>query len=1336
MPIADEYRRALQANLMRVFSLSELHAIAREVHLEWATLPGSDSKDLEAVTSALIDACEREGCLPALLASAQRARPDDPNLAQLSAQQQGGVRFEDNADVNGIIVGGNVYGNIYFYGVASEAAFRKPRPVVATNNRSKPSCPYPGMLPFRPQDTRFFYGREKLIEEMVLRLRGQSFLLVIGPSGSGKSSLVYAGLLPQLAVSEYWEPGFWHMVTMRPGAQPMSSLAEALRGDPKQPADTLRALLTTQAPAQRLLLVVDQFEEVFTQVLQGETGSDALQARRERQTEFITALKQLRDLDMCTVVLTMRANFYPDLLDSELWPLGEEERQEITPLKGEELRDAIKQPAASVGVEVEDGLVERLLADAADQRGILPLLQETLLLLWKRMERRTLTLASYEELGSGGRSGLAEALAIKADATMSRLAPDQRTLARRIFLRLIQFGEGRPDTRRQQTLPALRSMGDDPALFDQTLAKLTNDRLLTMSGEEKDAEKKVDLAHEALIRDWPTLRKWIKRRRDEERIRRRLEYEAAEWVRLGRGAGGLLDVTQLPEAERWLAGEYAQDLGYSKDLIELIKASKAAVKQAEQDKLAQIRIKARNKVLAKGLIILGGLIILLFAAFLTAANLGTVAYQQGVIVRAQALAANAVAQLDVDPERSLLLAMEAVTTSRRMNGEVVPQVHEALDQAVARSRVRSRWRAHHDDVTTVAYSPDGKYIVTGSKDHSVSIWEASTGELVTTLKGEQGHTELVTSVAFSPKGNLLITASEDNTVKIWGTTNWHPVSDTLKLSEKRNQALDAASSPDERFIVVATREGKAQIWDTVEKRWVHTLDHKERVTSASFSPDGQHVLTASWDETVRVWDVITGTTSHVFKGHTGRVTHARYSPDGTSIVSASEDGTARIWDANQDEEEDIDANQGEEKVILRGHNDWVNDARYSPDGRSIVTASRDRTAKVWDATSGEERFTLRGHTDVVTSAMYSPDGRTIVTVSQDQTVRVWDANDQLAWVLRAVYNDKGSLILTANSDNTAKVWDAVTVTLQPVITITGHTGLLYSALFSPDQKHIVTASADGTAKVWDIDALPAGTVITQPMMTLTHTGTVRSAAYSPKGEYIVTASPDNKDDIDNVIIWDAIHGQPLITFTHKYDLTSATFSPDGKRIIATSQGKVAVIWDVITPQEASIPAPEPVITLTEHTDNVYDAAFSPDGTRIVTSSSDRTAAIWDARDGTLIRILRGHENVVRRAAYSTDGRFIITASWDNTAKIWDAETGQLRLTLRGHRNWVMSAAFSPDGKNIVTSSADGTIYQRPIDIDELLALAEKRVTRQLTVDEKSTYLSQSCTLSILGICLP
>ncbi len=434
-----------------------------------------------------------------------------------------------------------------------------------------PPCPYPGMAPFSESDSARFFGRDVEVSIILEQLRLHSFLAVIGPSGSGKSSLVFAGLIPALRKSSLFGPGTWLVRSFRPGRAPLSALAAVLDGDPADPAHAVAQLLATQPDARRLLLVIDQFEELFTLA-----GPDV--------ESFQQALRHLAETPDCFVVLTVRADFYPDLMLTSLWPEVQAHRFEVLPLSGDGLRQAIVRPAEDVGVFVETALVERLVADAGREPGVLPFVQETLLLLWERVERRFLPLRAYEALvlprqayGGHPLTGLQVAMARRADAALAALTPEQQLIARRIFLRLVQFGEGRADTRRQQRVSALRAEGEEAGAFEHTLEHLARSRLLTFGGEEEAGDASVDIAHEALIEGWPVLREWIDTCWATEVTRRHLEARAEQWVRRHRSSG-MLDRAELSEADVWLAESASLALGIDPLLTEFLAASRAALR--------------------------------------------------------------------------------------------------------------------------------------------------------------------------------------------------------------------------------------------------------------------------------------------------------------------------------------------------------------------------------------------------------------------------------------------------------------------------------------------------------------------------------------------------------------------------------------------------------------------------------------------------------------------------------------------------------------------------------------------------------------------------------------
>lgn len=418
---------------------------------------------------------------------------------------------------------------------------------------AKRPCPYPGMAPFKDSDRPYYFGRSAEIAECLARLRLHPFLALIGSSGSGKSSLLAAGLVPALreaAVAAREALTIW---TIRPGTTPIASFDETVR---------LESAGTSQ------LLIVDQFEEIFS-------------APRAQALQCMHRLQVLISSKTCSVVIAMRADFYPDLMASPLWSEVRQHRVELTPLDADGLRQAITGPARRLAVQFDQELVERLIVEAADEPGSLPLVQETLVVLWERLDRKFLPLRAYLDLTTVGTGesdirGSVVKLAIsrRADAAMAALSQSEQVIAQRIFLRLIQFGEGRANTRRQQLVSELRVHEESVALFEQTLAHLGRHRLLTLSGDETAAERKVDLAHEALIVGWPRLHRWIAELQQGEQERRSLEQRATQWVDAGGTADALLTSAEQDRAEKFLCSRAAQILGYSTRLSELTVASR------------------------------------------------------------------------------------------------------------------------------------------------------------------------------------------------------------------------------------------------------------------------------------------------------------------------------------------------------------------------------------------------------------------------------------------------------------------------------------------------------------------------------------------------------------------------------------------------------------------------------------------------------------------------------------------------------------------------------------------------------------------------------------------
>jgi WD40 repeat protein len=1204
-------------------------------------------------------------------------------------------------------------------------------------------CPYPGMRPFTEHEASRFFGRDQEIDDLIGRLDGgEREIYVIGPSGSGKSSLVQAGLLHVLDAGSSRLARSFVVRTMRPGERPTERLARALEGDLAIPAVTLADLVARHPPAARVLVFIDQIEELFT-----------LADVDERQ-RFISTLRALRAATRCYLLLALRADFFGALMDSELWPdlAGRISRLEVAPLQGATLARAITAPAISLGVHLETRLCDRLVADAAAEPGALPHVQETLRLLWDRRRQRLLGFAEYEALGGGGR-GLGVALARRADATIRTLTVAQQTIARRVLLRLVSFGEGRADTRRQQPIEALRSAADSDAEFSRVLQQLVDDRLVTLDGSDVAGQGLADLSHEALITAWSALQEWIAGRRADEQQRRRLEAKVGEWIGRGRGTASLLDSVELSEAVHWIQSDVARELGYVAELPALVAAS-----QRELDKVERQRRRRTVRAVA------------VLAAFSVVASiLGLVAWRQrqqahrllgmnyleqgralqlgGHPMQALPYFVAARAEAAEDPELRMLFAQASrnlplatfVGHGLFASGSIFsPDGTRVVDTSSQDNMVRVWDTATGKPVTppleyqdvvftvlpveyqdavltvTAAFSPDGMRVITGGEDKAARVWDASTGRALTPPLNHDGS---VNVVAFSLDGTRVVTVS-GKTVRVWDASTGKPVSPPLEHQGTVNSAslspdgtrvvtasdemawvwdastgkpvspqlqhhglvYTAVFSRDGTRVVTASGDKTARVWDAAMGNAVTpSLQHRDSVHVAAFSPDGMRVITASWDKTARVWDASTGTPVSPPLVHHGQVNAAVFSPDGTHVVTASWDKTARVWDAST----------GMPVSSPLEHQGAVLTAAFSPDGSRVITGSRDKMERVWDASAGTPATPSLEHQDSVHVAAFSRDGTRVVTASKDKTARVWDALTGMPVtpplehqdvVSTAAFSPDGTRVVTASWDKTARVWDASTGA--PVSPPLVHHGQVNAAAFSPDGTRVVTASWDKTARVWDAST---GAPVSPPLV---HLGQVNVAAFSPDGTRVVTASLDG-----TARVWDASTGRPVSPLLeHQGAVLTAAFSPDGTRVVTASWDKTARVWDASTGAPVSPPL--------EHQDQVTTAAFNPDGTRIVTASRDKTARVWDASTGKPVSPPLEHPSPVRGVVFSPDSARVVTASEDNAARVWDATTGNpVTPPLEHPGGNVRSAVFSPDGQRVVTASDDSTARFWTLSID-------------------------------------
>ncbi|MCC3773684.1 helix-turn-helix domain-containing protein [Streptomyces sp. UNOB3_S3] len=1099
--------------------------------------------------------------------------------------------------------------------------------------RSEDTCPYQGLSSFGPESARWFFGRDEatadVVAQLTERLRRPGPLMVVAPSGAGKSSLLRAGLLPALAggVLPVEDSRAWPVALLTPGEQPVEELLDqvarvtggsrrllgkALREGPGTFAEAVRAAMVSARP-NALVLLVDQFEETFT-LCHDEDGRGtfvaallALAGGREQTGEGLpTAL----------VVLGVRADFYDRCLAYPgLAASLRHGHATVGPMNDAQLRDAITGPAGEAGLEVEAGLVEVMLRDvgltpgtspeaAPPGAGVLPLLSHALLGTWQCRENATLTVAGYQRTG-----GISGAVAATAERAYGSLPPGQRPVARDILLRLVHVGEDKETGRRVRRASLLEGGAPEREAAEAVLEAFTRARLVTVDAEH------VEPAHEVLLRVWPRMRRWLDDDRAGLRARQLLMETAAEWEREDRDTSLLYRGNRLASVREWLADtRHTAALGpLARAFLEASTGLEAAERQAERRRVRRLR------QLAVGL---ATLLVLSLIAGGIAVQQSRTARQQRHIAASRELAARADVVAAERPEAAMLLALGGYR--RAPSAEARGSLLSAYAQYGARE-----FTGHTGRASAVAFSPDGRTLATASGDHSVKLWDASTREVLATLSG---HTDHVEGLAFAPDGRTLATASFDGSVKLWDVAARRPVA-TL-------------------------------------------LGHRGEAGPVAFSPDGRTLATAGADRTVRLWDVAGRRQLAALTGHTDTVFALAFSPDGRTVASAGADRTARLWDVAT----------RRTRAVLTGHTDMLMGLAFAPDGRTLATAGYDNSVRLWDVATRRQTAVLSGLTKAASGVAFSPDGRTLATTGYDRTVRLWDVTDmthprQTAALDTGAGDDVGTAVAFSPDGRTlagtnsgvafADLWDVSTH--ERIGTLSGAPVPGTVTRFSPDGRTLATADADGRVRLRDARSLRTTATLT------VGTAAVRGLAFAPDGRRLATA-----DDAGAVRLWDLATGRPTATLTGHTDAVQAVaYSPDGRTLATAGADATARLWDVATHRQIAV--------LTGHTRLVADVAFSPDGRTLATASHDDTARLWDTGTHRARATLTGHTSAVGAVAFSPDGRTLATASKDRTARLWDLATHRQTGTLTGHTNGVNGAAFAPDGRTLATTGADRTI---------------------------------------------
>jgi WD40 repeat protein/DNA-binding SARP family transcriptional activator len=1105
------------------------------------------------------------------------------------------------------------------------------------SGRTQPAvvlCPYKGLARFEQADRELFFGRERLVAELVTHLVAPGLLGVVGPSGSGKSSLVRAGLLPALADGVLPGSAHWTRVLMRPGEHPLSELARAAQhagpqgmgaidaaGEEGDAADQpIRALTDadTGDGGGRLVLVVDQFEEAFT----------SCHDERERAA-FLAALTvaaQAAD-GYAHIVLVVRADYYGNCAaDRTLAELLAADHLLVGPMTAEELRRAIERPAERAGLHLEGGLAEQLLADVAGEPGGLPLLSTALLACWQHRQGRTLTLAGYH--ASGGVKG---AVARLAERAFGRLDPGPQAAARRLLLRLAGPGEGELVVGRRVPLAEL-DLGHDPDMA-AALAALTQARLLTT------AQATVEVAHEALLRRWPRLRGWLEEDAHGRALHRHLTRAAQEWQAGGRDPGELYRGARLAAALEW-AREHSTELNA------LERSFLDHSRQAAEHEVAEARRRAERE--ARSNRRLRGLLVGLAAVLVVAVVAGTVAVvQQGRATRAALVAdarrLNALALVESDLDRSLLLAVQA----NRLDDSV--DTRGALLASLLRSPQTIGVLRADDRLVQIALSPDGRILAAGDRAGRVLLWDTSTRRLLPgppQLPKLNGQPDALRALAFSADGRLLLTAGAF-TIHRWDLAAHRAAGSFDILSITLDTGLSSvAVSRDGRRLAVGT-EGRVLWLDP--KTWKQVsppllIGSNSVPDRLALSPDGRLLAMpmipittggAAGRSTAVLWDLARRRRLRTLNADGALV----FSPDGRTLAASHQQRGEILL---------LDPTTGKRRRTLTGHTGGVVALRFSHNGATLASTDEDGTAIVWDLTTGRARETLRGHAAAVTDVAFSPDDRTLYTASSDRSVLVWDltGDRRLGRPFSA-----GRRVGSESFGNSQSM---------------GRGGAL-----------LARAHDDGTVTLVDLTRrAPVGT----PLHA--HRGAVRAVALSRDGRLLATA------DARTVIVWDLTTRRParppFEVFTDTVDLA---LSPDGRTLVIAQGSGLVSLQDLTSAPPNRWPL--------QHADGAF-VEFSPDGTILAVgsvASSGGEVRLWRVADRFLLHRLPADRTWVGALAFTPDGRTLATGGSEGKVILWDTRTGRrLGSPLAGHASAVGAAAFSPDGRTLATVDGEAILW--------------------------------------------
>jgi WD40 repeat protein/energy-coupling factor transporter ATP-binding protein EcfA2 len=1204
--------------------------------------------------------------------------------------------------------------------------------------------PYQGLKSFEEDQSELFFGRSELVKKLQNFVKKHRFTVVLGASGSGKSSLVKAGLIPRLRNPKETTEQWSILQPIRPGKTPLQALNNALKEaqlpevkpqDPQQNLAQSIDVWTKRNPNSKLLLFIDQTEEIIT-----------LCPKEDKRKEFIQQILVAIDThwDKLRVVLSLRSDFEPQIRDASLKFLPKDYSVKHTELKNRwqngrfivpamtrgELRDAIEKPAeARVMFFQSPKLVEQLIDEVAGMPGALPLLSFTLSELYlkylKRQQEaqnegkiieRSLTQEDYKDLG-----GVILSLTQRVDKEYEALVkknPAYDQIIRQVMLRMVALGGGEL-ARRRVPLRELEYPPEKNNLAEAVIERFTKERLL-VQGDDAEGSRYVEPAHDALVRNWQRLLEWKQEEEERLLLQRRLTPAAMDWDSVKNNykeqPKGILDkaapvldwldrqlfkvenlVSKIPdgfaqllpgapkEAER-STGKPVEflwpDNPYLNELDKELKSDNNWFNQVEAKFVRESVLQKRQNISWRWRI--AGVVAFVITTTAIVASVQWISAERRLISTINALTEASQEQFDLHKEfDALLVSLKAGKLAKQAAFGVRPemeyQIKTQLQQAAYWVNERNRLEGDEAAFVSVSLSPDGRLLASGSADGSIKLWDVATGRPIKTLTR---HIDAVHVVSFSPDGQLLAFASSaSHTVKLWDITTSTEIFSSNQYDSDGNGNKGISFSLDGRLFAYASNKTIRLL--NVERREEipELVGHQDSVNGISFSPDGKMLASGSLDGTVKLWNLATSQVIDTLDGGNW-VFAVSFSPDGKMLAAGANGGGIKLWNL---------ANRKSKPYDLHAP-DRVTNLSFSPNGQLLIASGFYKDIKLWNVARREEIKPLTGHRSNVNSVSVSLDGQLLdgpllASASSDTTIKLWDVGRRKeinllsgsnAGVTSLSSSPNGRLLASARWKS-INLWDIKEGKLS--CNFEWHPGLK-SIAFSRSGKLLASASDHKTIKLWNVATCE------EIALLKGHTNWVFSVSFSPDERLLASASWNG-----DVKLWDITAPEKPKEIAniqeYKGSVFSVSFSPNGGLLASAGGDKTIKLWDITNPEK-----PKKIANLEGHHQRLRSVNFSPDGKWLASGGEDATIKLWDVatpKEAKEVATLRGHKLTIQGVSFSSDSKLLASASDDRTIRIWDVAKRKEINVLNGHRTEVSSISFSSDKQLLASGDNSGKV---------------------------------------------